>query len=71
MTETILDPDADPLSANDDLVAPFALEGEPVRGRIARFGAATVDEILSRHNYHPVVAGLLGELLVLATLVGS
>lgn len=71
MTETTLDPDADPLSANDDLVAPFALEGEPVRGRIARFGPATVDEILSRHNYHPVVARLLGELLALATLVGS
>jgi molecular chaperone Hsp33 len=71
VTDLTLDPDADPLSANDDLVAPFSLEGEPVRGRIARFGAATVDEILRRHDYHPVVARLMGEMLVLATLVGS
>jgi molecular chaperone Hsp33 len=65
------DPDADPLAAGDDLVAPFQIEGEPVRGRIARFGPATVDEILSRHAYHPVIATLLGELLTLSALVGS
>lgn len=67
----MIDPDADPLAAGDDLVAPFAIEGEPVRGRIVRFGAATVDEILSRHDYPEPVARLLGEMLVLATLVGS
>lgn len=65
------DPDADPLAAGDDLVAPFQIDGEPVRGRIARFGPATVDEILARHAYHPVIATLLGELLTLAALVGS
>jgi molecular chaperone Hsp33 len=71
MEDLILDPDADPLAAGDDLVAAFSLEGEPVRGRIARLGSATVDEILSRHAYHPRVAALLGEMLALATLVGS
>lgn len=69
--ELIADPDADPLAAGDDLVAAFSMEGEPVRGRIARLGSATVDEILSRHAYHPRVAALLGEMLALATLVGS
>jgi molecular chaperone Hsp33 len=69
--ELIADPDADPLAAGDDLVAAFAMEGEPVRGRIVRLGSATVDEILSRHAYHPRVASLLGEMLALATLVGS
>jgi molecular chaperone Hsp33 len=71
MNLTYSDPDADPLAAGDDLVAPFQIEGEPVRGRIARFGPATVDEILARHDYHPVVGALLGELLTLAALVGS
>ena len=65
------DPDADPLSSGDDLVAPFAIEKGHVKGRIARFGPGTVDEVLTRHDYHPVAAHLLGELLTLAALVGS
>lgn len=69
--ELVADPDADPLAAGDDLVAAFSIEGEPVRGRIARLGSATADEILSRHAYHPRVAEILGEMLALATLVGS
>jgi molecular chaperone Hsp33 len=73
MTElpNLTDPDADPMASADDIVAAFQIEGEPVRGRIARMGPATVDEVLQRHRYHPSVAKILGELLTLAALVGA
>ncbi len=54
----------------DDMVAAFQIEGEPVRGRIVRLGAA-VDEILRQHAYPEPVANLLGEACALAALVGS
>jgi molecular chaperone Hsp33 len=57
-------------TAADDLVAPFQIEGEPVRGRIARLGSA-IDEILTGHAYPDAVANLLGETCALAALVGS
>ncbi|MFD3265025.1 Hsp33 family molecular chaperone [Phenylobacterium ferrooxidans] len=60
----------DTTAAPDDLVAPFQIEGEPVRGRLARLGAA-VDEILAAHDYPESVANLLGEACALAALVGS
>lgn len=55
----------------DNLVAPFSLDGAPVRGRIARLGEAVLDPILHRHAYPRPVAMLLGEALTLAALVGS
>ena len=54
----------------DDLVAPFQIENEPVRGRVVRLGAA-VDQILTRHDYPAPVANLLGETCALAALVGA
>jgi len=54
----------------DDLVAAFQIEGEPVRGRLARLGPA-VDKILRAHDYPEPVANLLGEACALAALVGS
>ena len=54
----------------DDMVAPFQIEGEAVRGRIARLGAV-VNEVLSRHAYPEPVANLLGEACTLAALVGA
>lgn len=60
----------DTAAAPDNLVAPFQIEGEPVRGRLARLGAA-VDEILAAHDYPEAVANLLGEACALAALVGS
>jgi len=57
-------------SAPDDLVGAFQIEGEPVRGRVARLGPA-IDEILTGHNYPEPVANLLGEACALAALVGS
>lgn len=55
----------------DDIVAPFSLDGAPVRGRIARVGAGALDPIIRRHDYPRPVAMLLGEALTLAALVGS
>lgn len=54
----------------DDRVGAFQIEGEPVRGRIARLGAA-IDTILKAHDYPEPVANLLGEACALAALVGS
>ena len=54
----------------DDIVAPFQIEGEAVRGRLVRLGPA-VHEILSGHAYPEPVANLLGEACALAALVGS
>lgn len=58
------------LAHADDLVAPFQIENQPVRGRIVRLGGV-VDEILTRHDYPPAVANLLGEACALASLVGA
>src|SRR5271168_1057914 len=54
----------------DDLVAPFQIEHQPVRGRIVRLGPA-IDEVLTRHAYPEPVANLLGEACALAALVGA
>ncbi|HEX3887949.1 MAG TPA: Hsp33 family molecular chaperone [Phenylobacterium sp.] len=54
----------------DDAVTAFQIEGEPVRGRLARLGPA-IDEILRAHDYPEAVANLLGEACALAALVGS
>jgi molecular chaperone Hsp33 len=56
--------------SRDDAVSAFQIEGEAVRGRIARLGA-TVDRILSGHHYPEPVANLLGEACALAAVVGS
>lgn len=55
---------------SDDLVAPFQIERQPVRGRVVRMGEA-IDDILARHNYPPPVANLVGEACALAALVGA
>ena len=57
-------------AASDDHVAAFQIEGEPVRGRLARLGPA-IEEILRAHDYPEPVANLLGEACALAALVGS
>jgi len=54
----------------DDVVGAFQIEGEPVRGRVARLGPA-IDQILRAHAYPEPVANLLGEACALAALVGS
>ncbi|HEY4200903.1 MAG TPA: Hsp33 family molecular chaperone [Devosiaceae bacterium] len=56
--------------SGDDVVLPFTLENLDSRGRVSRLGEA-LDGILSRHNYPAPVARLLGEAVVLASLIGS
>src|SRR4029453_1749399 len=41
-----------------------------LRGRLTRLGPA-LDEVLTRHDYPPAVGKLLGEAIVLTTLLGS
>ncbi|MBM3508075.1 MAG: hypothetical protein FJX64_10325 [Alphaproteobacteria bacterium] len=51
--------------AADDVVQPFQIDRADVRGRLVRLGLA-LDGVLSGHGYPESVAGLLGELLVVA-----
>ncbi len=55
----------------DDVVCPFVIDQAPIRGRIARLGAASIDPILKRHDYPRPVATVLGEAVVLAALIGT
>jgi molecular chaperone Hsp33 len=59
-----------PETLQDDNVAPFQIDNQPVRGRIVRLGPA-IHEILTRHAYPDPVANLLGEACALAALVGA
>src|SRR5512143_3189355 len=54
----------------DDAVLPFEVDALDVRGRVARLGPA-LDDILTKHDYPAPVGKLLGEAIVLATLLGS
>jgi len=54
----------------DDLVTPFHLEGQPVRGRIVRLGSV-LDDILQAHDLSDPVARLLGEAILSSVLAGS
>jgi molecular chaperone Hsp33 len=52
-------------AAPDDLIQPFKIEGQAVRGRLVRLGPL-IDTVLDRHQYPPEVAELLGEMVALA-----
>src|SRR5512143_3350925 len=54
----------------DDAVLPFEVDTLDVRGRLTRLGPA-LDDILTKHDYPAPVGKLLGEAIVLATLLGS
>lgn len=54
----------------DDRVLPFQIEDMDLRGRIARLGPS-IDMLLSRHRYPPLVARVIGEAAVLAVLLGT
>src|SRR3954465_3469268 len=54
----------------DDAVLPFEVNALDLRGRLTRLGPA-LDELLSKHDYPTPVAKLLGEAIVLTTLLGS
>jgi molecular chaperone Hsp33 len=54
----------------DDAVLPFEVAALDLRGRLTRLGPA-LDELLAKHDYPAPVAKLLGEAIVLTTLLGS
>src|SRR3979409_2060072 len=54
----------------DDAVLPFEVASLDLRGRLTRLGPA-LDDILNRHDYPAPVGKLLGEAIVLTTLLGS
>src|ERR1700754_24382 len=54
----------------DDAVLPFEVDALDLRGRLTRFGSA-LDDILTKHDYPAPVGKLLGEAIVLTTLLGS
>jgi molecular chaperone Hsp33 len=54
----------------DDAVLPFEVAELDLRGRLTRLGPA-LDDILTKHDYPTPVGKLLGEAIVLATLLGT
>src|SRR6201991_2035436 len=66
-TSPVRAPSATPV---DDAVLPFEVSALDVRGRMTRMGPA-LDEILTKHDYPAPVGKLLGEAIVLTTLLGS
>jgi molecular chaperone Hsp33 len=54
----------------DDVVLPFEVGALDLRGRLTRLGPA-LDDVLTKHDYPAPVGKLLGEAIVLATLLGS
>ncbi|MGH6959172.1 MAG: Hsp33 family molecular chaperone HslO, partial [Dongiaceae bacterium] len=62
--------DRRPAGVPDDLVQPFKIERQAVRGRLVRLGPV-VDAVLDRHQYPGPVAGLLAEMLALAAVLAG
>src|SRR5258708_6959724 len=54
----------------DDAMLRFEVASLDLRGRLTRLGPA-LDDVLARHDYPPPVGKLLGEAIVLTTLLGS
>jgi molecular chaperone Hsp33 len=54
----------------DDAALPFEVDALDLRGRLTRLGPA-LDDILTRHDYPAPVCKVLGEAIVLTTLLGS
>src|SRR3979490_421582 len=54
----------------DDAVLPFEVDALDLRGRLTRLGPA-LDDVLTKHDYPAPVGKLLGEAIVLTTLLGA
>src|SRR5919201_138761 len=54
----------------DDAVLPFEVDALDLRGRLTRLGPA-LDDVLTKHDYPASVGKLLGEAIVLTTLLGT
>ncbi|WP_300379310.1 Hsp33 family molecular chaperone HslO [Henriciella sp.] len=58
-------------SQPEDFVASFSSDTLPVSGRIVKMGRQSLSPILQRHAYPDHLGEILGEAMMLATLVGS
>src|SRR4051812_47208979 len=54
----------------DDVTLPFEVGALDLRGRLTRLGPA-LDDVLTKHDYPAPVGKLLGEAIVLSTLLGT
>ena len=54
----------------DDTVLPFQLDASDIRGRVARLDGV-LEEVLSQHNYPPMIEGLVAEMALLTALIGQ
>jgi molecular chaperone Hsp33 len=57
-------------TSDSDIIQPFQIEGQEVRGRLVRLGAVA-DEILTRHDYPEAVARQLAEMMALASVLAA
>ena len=53
-----------------DTVTSFIIDRADVRGRLVRLGPAA-DTVLTRYDYPPAVANILGELLLVAAMLNE
>lgn len=54
----------------DDTILPFQLDQADIRGRVARLDGV-LDEVLSQHDYPPVIEALVAETALLTALIGQ
>ena len=58
------------LLRHEDFIQPFTVHNSAVRGRMVRIGDV-LDTILTRHDNHPLVNKLLGEVITLAAMLSA
>ncbi|PUB17158.1 Hsp33 family molecular chaperone HslO [Yoonia sediminilitoris] len=54
----------------DDTVLPFQLDASDIRGRVARLDGV-LEQVLSQHDYPPMIEGLVAEMSLLTALIGQ
>ncbi|WP_373355457.1 Hsp33 family molecular chaperone HslO [Pseudoroseicyclus sp. CXY001] len=54
----------------DDTILPFQLDISDIRGRVARLDGV-LDELLSQHDYPPLVESLVAEVALITALIGQ
>ncbi|WP_296425323.1 Hsp33 family molecular chaperone HslO [Yoonia sp.] len=54
----------------DDTVLPFQLDASDIRGRVARLDGV-LEQVLSQHDYPPIIEGLVAEMALLTALIGQ
>ncbi len=58
------------LIRHEDIIQPFILHQSVVRGRMVRL-SPSIDTILNRHPYHPLVKKIMAEMLTLAAMLST